>query len=125
MSPTARVIIFSWSPNLHLQIAKLNLSNFTVTSPFNREINYTCIGSHSSHKQNQKIAKLNMKHTHKKTLLLLFSLNIGITIIQFAIFKPMNMEETIEFDVKTSFASRPVSRLISCYNKPDDITKEF
>ena len=37
----------------------------------------------------------------------------------------MNIEETIEFDVKTSFASRPVSRLISCYNKPDDITKEF
>ena len=125
MSPTARVIIFSWSPYLHLQIAKLNLSNFTVTSPFNREINYTCIGSHSSNKQNQKIAKLNMKHTHTKTLLLLFSLNIGITIIQFAIFKPMNIEETIEFDVKTSFASRPVSRLISCYNKPDDITKEF
>ena len=66
MSLTARVIIFSWSPYLHLQIPKLNLSNFTVTSPFNREINYTCIGSHSSNKQNQKIAKLNIKHTHKK-----------------------------------------------------------
>ena len=36
-----------WSPYLQLQNSKLNLSNFTVTSPFNREINYTCIGWHS------------------------------------------------------------------------------
>ena len=34
-------------------------------------------------------------------------------------------EETIGFDVKASFASCPVSRLISWYNKPGDITKEF
>ena len=34
-------------------------------------------------------------------------------------------EETIGFNVKASFASRPVSRLIRWYNKPDDITKEF
>ena len=29
------------------------------------------------------------------------------------------------FDVKASFASRPVSRLIRWYNKPGDITKGF
>ena len=36
-------------------------------------------------------------------------------IIQFAIFKPLSycFEETIGFDVKASFASRPLSRLIS------------
>ena len=39
------------------------------------------------------------------------------------IFKPF--KETIGFDVKASFASRPVSRLIRSYNKPDEITKEF
>ena len=39
------------------------------------------------------------------------------------IFKPF--KETIGFDVKASFASPPVSRLIRWYNKPDDITKEF
>ena len=31
------------------------------------------------------------------------------------------VEETIGFDVKTSFVSRPVSHLV----KPNDITKEF
>ena len=38
---------------------------------------------------------------------------------QFVIFKPLSycFEETIEFDVKASFASRPVSRLIRWYNK--------
>ena len=43
--------------------------------------------------------------------------------LQFVIFKPLSyyFEEIIRFDVKASFASRPVSRLI----KPDDITKEF
>ena len=42
---------------------------------------------------------------------------------QFVIFKPLNYccEETIGFDVKASFARRPVSHLI----KPGDITKEF
>ena len=42
---------------------------------------------------------------------------------QFVIFKPLSycFEETIGFDVKASFARRPVSRLI----KPSDITKEF
>ena len=39
------------------------------------------------------------------------------------IFKPF--KETIGFDVKASFASPPVSRLIRWYNKPDEITKEF
>ena len=38
--------------------------------------------------------------------------------IQFVIFKPLSycFEETIGFDVKASFASRPVSPLISWYN---------
>ena len=38
-------------------------------------------------------------------------------------FKPLSycLEETVEFDVKISFARRPVSRLI----KPGDITNEF
>ena len=38
--------------------------------------------------------------------------------IQFVIFKPLSycFEETIGFDVKASFASRPLSRLISWYN---------
>ena len=48
---------------------------------------------------------------------------------QFAIFKPLSycFKETIAFDVKASFASRPLSRLIRWYNhnRPDDITKEF
>ena len=45
---------------------------------------------------------------------------------QFVIFKPLTFfEERIGFDVKTSFASRPLSRLIRWYNKPGDITKEF
>ena len=39
------------------------------------------------------------------------------------ILKPLSycFEETIGYDIKGSFASRPVSRLI----KPGDITKEF
>ena len=46
---------------------------------------------------------------------------------QFIIFKPLSycFEETIGFDVKVSFASRPASRLIRRYNKPSDITKEL
>ena len=46
---------------------------------------------------------------------------------QFVLFKPLSycFEETIGFDVKSSFASRPLSRLIRWNNKPDDITKEF
>ena len=46
---------------------------------------------------------------------------------QFLLFKTLSycFEETVEFDVKASFASRPVSRLIRFYNKPGDITKEF
>ena len=46
---------------------------------------------------------------------------------QFVIFKPLSycFEETIGFDVKASFASRPVSRLIRWCNKPSDIIKKF
>ena len=44
-------------------------------------------------------------------------------LIQFATFKPLSccFEETIEFDVKASFARCQVFRLI----KPGNITKEF
>ena len=47
------------------------------------------------------------------------------SIYQFVIFKPLShcFEETIGFDVKSSFASRPMSRLIRSYNKPGDKTK--
>ena len=46
---------------------------------------------------------------------------------QFVIFKVLgyHFQETVGFDVKVSFASRPVSRLIMWHNKPGDITKEF
>ena len=49
------------------------------------------------------------------------------TTIQFAIFKPLSyrFRETIGFDVKSSFESRPVSRLIRWYNNPVNKTKEF
>ena len=42
---------------------------------------------------------------------------------QFVVFKTLSyfFEGTIEFDVKASFASRPVLRLIRWYNKPADI----
>ena len=45
---------------------------------------------------------------------------------QFLLFKPLSycFQEAIGFDVKASFASRPVSRKIRFYNKPGDI-KEF
>ena len=54
------------------------------------------------------------------------SSTIQKTIVQFVIFKPLSYfsEETIGFDVKASFASRPESRLIRLYNEPGDITKE-
>ena len=47
--------------------------------------------------------------------------------IQFVIFKLLSycFQETTEFDVKVSFASRPVSRLIRWYNKPVGMTKKF
>ena len=48
-------------------------------------------------------------------------------IFQFVILKPLSycFEETIGFEVKASFSSRPMSRLIRWHNKPGDITKEF
>ena len=48
-------------------------------------------------------------------------------LVQFVFFKPLIycFQETIGFDVKVSFGSRPVSRLIRWYNKPGDITKEL
>ena len=51
----------------------------------------------------------------------------NIFFIQFVIFKPLSycFEETIGFDVKASFVSRPESRLIRWYDEPGDITKEL
>ena len=48
-------------------------------------------------------------------------------IVQLVIFKPLSycFEEAIGFDVKASFVSRPLSRLIRWYNKPGDVAKEF
>ena len=61
------------------------------------------------------------------TLIVCREKNSVLLQIQFLIFKPRShcFEETIEFDVKVSFASHPMSRLIRWYNKPGDITKEF
>ena len=48
-------------------------------------------------------------------------------VFQFVTFKSLSycFEETIEFDAKASFTSRPESRLIRWYNEPGDKTKEF
>ena len=48
-------------------------------------------------------------------------------IVQLVIFKSLSycFEEAIGFDVKASFVSRPLSRLIRWYNKPGDVAKEF
>ena len=50
-----------------------------------------------------------------------------IQTIQLVIFNSLSycFEEIIGFDVKASFASRSVSRLIRWYIKPGDTTKEF
>ena len=60
---------------------------------------------------------------YQKRQLVDFLKNYPCIIYQFVIFKPLSycFEETIGFDVKTSFTRRPVSRLI----KPGDVTKEF
>ena len=44
----------------------------------------------------------------------------NLWLIQFVIFKPLSyfFRETIVFDIKASFASRSLSRLIRWYNKP-------
>ena len=54
-------------------------------------------------------------------------LNFNIWLVQFVIFKPLSycFKETIGFDVKALFTTRPVLRLIRWYNKPGDTTKEF
>ena len=50
-----------------------------------------------------------------------------ISLYQFVIFNPLSycFKEMIGFDVKASFASRPVLRLTRWYNKPGDITIDF
>ena len=60
-------------------------------------------------------------NTEKEQLTTIKNLNL------FVIFKPLSysFEETIGIDVKASFTSRLVSRLIRWYNNPGDITKEF
>ena len=66
---------------------------------------------------------------HERVKRFFFKVDIygGIEPSQFVIFKSLSycFKEKIEFDVKVTFASRPVSRLIRWYNKPGDITKEF
>ena len=49
--------------------------------------------------------------------------NLNVPLIQFVIFKPQShcFKETIGFDVKASFASRPESS----YNEPGDLTRKF
>ena len=44
---------------------------------------------------------------------------------QFVIFKSLSycFKETAGFDLKASFASRPLERLIKWYNRPVDVTK--
>ena len=56
-----------------------------------------------------------------------FLFYIYLFVAQFLIFKPLSycFEETIGFEAKASFASRPDLRLIRRYNEPGDITKEF
>ena len=56
-----------------------------------------------------------------------FDWNEKSEIIQFVVFKPLSyyFEETIGFDAKASFTSRPVSRLISWYNKQVMQQKNF
>ena len=46
----------------------------------------------------------------------------SFSLVQFVIIKPPSycFEETMGFDVKVSFASRPESRLIRWYNEPAD-----
>ena len=58
-------------------------------------------------------------------LLTFFSTVPSLLIKQFVIFKLLSycFQETIGFDVKVWFQSRPVLRLISRYNKPSDIKK--
>ena len=66
---------------------------------------------------------------HERVKRFFFKVDIygGIEPSQFVIFKSLSycFKEKIEFDVKVTFASRPVSRLIRWFNKPGDITKEF
>ena len=74
-SPTTWVTIFNWSPYIQLQNSKLNLSNFRVTSTFNKEINYACIGWHSSLEWIDETKKIEYKWTEINELK---KLNINI-----------------------------------------------
>ena len=55
------------------------------------------------------------------------SKNLTVFFYQFVIFKPLSycLKETIGFDVKASFSSRPLSRIVKWYNKPGDIKTDF
>ena len=79
-APTTLVTKFNWSPYLHLQNAKLNLSNFTVTSPFNREITYICIGWHAPIWQNYLPLLMGIKNTSTTVPVVLQEANKGKTI---------------------------------------------
>ena len=65
--------IFSWSPYLQLQNAKLNLSNFIVTSSFNREvIIHALVGIlHWNKQKSRKNSKTKYKSQKTKLLLVL------------------------------------------------------
>ena len=84
MSPTTSITIFNCSLYLQLQNAKRNLPNYTVTSPFNRERNYTCIGWHSSLERTnkKKEAKLNIKTKNKTIIFIIIKIIIIIVIIK-------------------------------------------
>ena len=72
INPITWATIFNWSPYLQLQNTKQNLSDFTITLLFQRKINYTCIGWHSSleyENRTEKTAKLNNKNKQAKPLL--------------------------------------------------------
>ena len=72
-------------------------------------------------KLNNTKAELKKSDAYKKAC------DHGIISMQFVIFKPLSycFEETIGFDVKASFTSRPVSRLISWYNNQVIQQKNF
>ena len=92
MSPTTWVTTFNWSPYIQLQNSKLNLSNFRVTSTFNKEINYACISWHSSLEwinETKKIAKLNIniKNSKSGTIITIIMIIIIFVVIIIIIIK--------------------------------------
>ena len=78
--------IFNWSPYLQLQNAKLHLSNFTITSAFNREkiYIYIYIGWHSymeKTNKNKKNRKIKRKKETNKTIIIIIIIIIMVIIV--------------------------------------------